>query len=422
TSVVCRAMESIIRDNLMYHLVSNNLISDKQHGFVPRRACVTNLLETVDFTTNNLHKKTPTDIIFLDFSKAFDKVSHRRLLLKLEAYGIKGQILAWLSAFLSNRRQRVVLGDTASDWENVFSGVPQGSVLGPTLFIVYINDLAWNIENVCKLFADDCKLIASVNDEVDAIRLQKDLDSVSAWCNEWKMELNTEKCHVMHFGRNNIRHDYTISSGINRAESTLKKTTRERDLGIIITPDLKWQDQVCSSAAKASRMLGVLKNTFTTRDAMLWKKLYTTYIRPHLEFAVAAWNPYLKKDIETLERVQHRSTKVSGSLKNMSYEERCKRLGLSTLVERRMRGDMIQQFKIANGLDTVNWVKQPMVVEGRVGKRPQLRREVVNNCAQRHNFFSNRIVNEWNKLADETTRAQTTNGFKSRFDGEQVAT
>ena len=207
TSVICRVLESIVRDEMMNHLIKNDLISHRQHGFVPKKACVTNLLETVDFVTNNLHEKTPTDIIFLDFSKAFDKVSHRRLLLKLEAYGFKGQIHSWLSAFLSNRRQRVVLGDSESSWTNVLSGVPQGSVLGPMLFIVYINDLASKIDSVCKLFADDCKIMASLNSVEDVLRLQQDLDNVLAWCIEWKMVLNLKKCHVMHFGKKNTQND-----------------------------------------------------------------------------------------------------------------------------------------------------------------------------------------------------------------------
>ena len=226
----------------------------------------------------------------------------------------------------------------------------------------------------------------------------------------------------MHFGKKNNRNEYTIGDTQSGTVTTLEKTTRERDLGIIITSDLKWHDQVCSASSRASRMLGILKNTFVSRDAKLWKSLYTTYIRPHLEFAVAAWNPYLKKDIETLERVQHRSTKTPSSLRSLSYEERCTKMNLTTLRERRTRGDMIQQFKISSGLDKVNWIREPIIVDGRVGRRPQLRREVVKNCAQRHNFYNNRIVNVWNKLADETVNAQTTNGFKSRFDGEMVAT
>ena len=133
-------MEKMVKDKLMQHLLSNKLLSKYQHGFVNKKACVTNLLETMDFLTYSVSLKLSVDALFLDFAKAFDKVPHNRLLHKLEMYGIEGNLLNWVNAFLSNRSQRVILGDVASDWEQVTSGVPQGSALGPTLFIIYTND------------------------------------------------------------------------------------------------------------------------------------------------------------------------------------------------------------------------------------------------------------------------------------------
>ena len=145
-------------------------------------------------------------------------------------------------------------------------------------------------------------------------------------------------------------------------------------------------------------MLGMLKRTFVTRNKDIWKKLYTTYVRPHLEFAISAWNPYLKKDIETLEKVQRRATKISPTIKNLSYENRLEKLKLTTLEKRRTRGDLIQQFKIANNLDIIEWENPPSTAPPRSGRRGQYKRELVKNCAQRFNFFNNRIACEWNAL------------------------
>lgn len=423
TSVVCKIMETFVRDSLVIHMLQNNLICKQQHGFVPRRSCATNLLETIDFLTLAMSEKTPTDVIFLDFAKAFDKVSHRALRIKLEGYGIQGQVLNWIMAFLSERRQRVVLGESTSDWSFVHSGVPQGSVLGPILFVVFINDLPLVVKHAkCKLYADDCKLLATIKDENDSINLQRDIDEILKWCCDWQMQLNYEKCRVMHCGKKNRSSTYKF---LNEAGPIIiEKSVRERDLGIILTPDLKWHEQTTYVAGKASRMLGLLKKTFRTKDEKVWKKLYNSYIRPLLEFSTAVWNPYHHGDIELLERFQRRVTKYPRKLRNMSYEERLKRLNLTSLKNRRHRFDLTQLFKIISGYETVNFEADSSgfvrISAPRAGKRAQLRREVIKSCDQRHKFFYNRIVKGWNKLPDKTVASKSVNGFKKRLNMAMV--
>jgi len=303
-----------------------------------------------------------------------------------------------------------VLGESISDWVEVKSGVPQGSVLGPTLFIAYVNDLPLRLNNKCKLYADDCKILASVESREDVQVLQGDIDAVVSWCNDWLMELNVTKCKVMHCGRKNLRAEYKIM------DRKLAVTSRERDLGIILTPNMKWKEQVCNAASVANRVLSMLRNAFVSRDSNIWRRLYMTYVRPHLEFAVSAWNPHQRGDVKTLEKVQRRATRVPTSLKGVQYEDRCKSLELDNLTERRKRGDLIEMFKLTKRLEIINWANPPIIAGARGDKRAQYRREIVTNCNQRHNFFLNRVASQWNDLPKEVVEAGSVNEFKNKLD------
>jgi hypothetical protein len=285
------------------------------------------LVETLDVLTKAVNEKVPKDVIFLDFEKAFDKVSHRKLLMKLEWYGIKGEVLNWLKSFLMGRRQRVVLGNAQSEWANVKSGVPQGSVLGPLLFVLYINDMPKSVRfGLCKLFADDSKIIGTVRNMREQISLQCDLDNVVKWAMKWDMRLNYKKCKVMHVGKNNPRYDYSMCDEIGN-RYVLEVTKCERDLGVYVSDNLTWDRHVESVSNKATSMLSWFAKAFETRDVAVWRRLYTTYIRPHVEYAVQAWRPFRQKDIETLERVQRKATKVPAVRRGMEYEERFEKIG-----------------------------------------------------------------------------------------------
>ncbi len=378
---------------------------------------MTNLLESLDLLTHSLAYKRWIDVIFLDFAKAFDKVPHSRLVHKLQAYGISGELLAWLTDFLSNRRQRVVLGENVSNWESVTSGVPQGSVLGPILFVIYINDLPSAIEHFpCKLYADDCKILAEMSELKSPKQLQDDLDRIVQWTETWLMKLNYSKCKVMHIGKKNQCAKYTINDRETGTAHELTVTESERDLGITITDDLKWHTHAITIASKANSILGWFKSVFMCRDVSLWTRLYSTYIRPHLEFAAPAWNVYLKGDIDALEKIQRRATKVPHELRRFDYATRLKLVGLTRLDQRRERGDCIQAFKLAKNLEVVDW-HAPLETRAPMwGYRERTRQERVKNCMQRLHFFSNRVADKWNALPDSTVIVNTVNQFKSRYD------
>lgn len=419
TSVPCKVLESLVKDYIINHLQLHNLISTKQHGFVAHRACVTNLLETIDFMTDSISRRLPADVIYLDFSKAFDKVSHELLLVKLVAYGIPRTLVEWIRAFLTDRRQRVIIGNSMSEWKPVTSGVPQGSVLGPLLFVIFINDMPEVCKSILKLYADDSKLLSHVQREEHANQLQQDLNSLIEWADQWQMSFNKEKCVVMHLGADNGRFDYKMGDGI------LSKTNSERDLGIVITSDLKSSEQSRRAAARATMVACRIKNTFTYFNRQLVNLLYKSFVRPHLEFAVSAWNPYRRSDIEVLEKVQRRFSKLAPDLKSKPYVERRQALGWTTLEDRRRRGDLIQLHKIQHGKDRVELIhgNQRIASSGLDSPAGRTRRghmaverQLVRSCRARHNFFTNRIAGSWNALDDTTKNTGNTNNFKNRID------
>ena len=399
-----------MRKAIVSHLNHHHLFSHSQHGFVPNKSCTTNLLETVDFISYKLAKKRPVDVIFLDFAKAFDTVPHARLLVKLEAYGISGSLLRWVGDFLSERTQRVVLGPHASREVQVASGVPQGSVLGPTLFTIYVNDLLEAIGHSCKAYADDTKLLGDAAERSERLQLQSDIDTTVSWSDTWLVKLHDTKCKVMHFGKNNPHHTYHTRRADKQAHP-LESTTCERDLGVMLSNTLSWSAQCAHASNKANAMLSALKRTFVSRDVSIWNKLYKTYVRPHVEFAVAAWSPYMKKDIATLEKVQRRATKVPSALKELAYEDRCKALGLTDLETRRARGDLLTRFKIDKGLEVVNWHKPPP--QSSFAGQLFHHRELVKSNSQRFNFLPNRTASAWSNLYQTARTIDSVNKFKA---------
>src|SRR3989441_3177813 len=211
TSQIGKMSERILKDDLVKYLESNSLLYDSQHRFRKNKSCLTNLLEFLQVVTEGLDEGEPIDVIYLDFSKAFDKVPHKRLMLKLKAMGIGGRVSKWIESWLGNRRQRVVLNGECSEWEEVTSGVPQGSVLGPILFLLFINDLDEGIINRILKFADDTKVIGRVGTQDQIMELRQDIEKLIDWSMDWQMMFNVEKCKVMHLGNKNLKASYEMS-------------------------------------------------------------------------------------------------------------------------------------------------------------------------------------------------------------------
>ena len=348
TSVICKLLERLIKDHMVDFLVKHKLLNSSQHGFLKARSCLTNMLCFLEEITKWIDVGLPVDIIYLDFQKAFDKVPHQRLLLKLKAHGIGDSITDWIEQWLTDRRQRVVVDGEVSNWKSVLSGVPQGSVLGPILFLIYINDLDDSITSNVLKFADDTKLFRKVNTDGDKQHLQNDLDRLVKWSEKWQMLFNFGKCKCLHTGHGNLDVNYKMG------DTVLGTTVKEKDLGVTISADMKVSEQCGIAASKGNQILGLIRRNITYKGKKLIIPLYKAIVRPHLEYCIQAWRPYRKKDIDTLERIQRRTTKMIPELRDLSYEERLKECGLTTLETRRLRGDQIEVFKILNGYENID--------------------------------------------------------------------
>ena len=283
TSIPCRVMEKLVRNEIMEHLINNNLLSKFQHGFIKARSCTTQLLAVLDDWTDVIEHRENVDAIYLDYAKAFDTVPHKRLLAKLYGYGIGGKLLKWIAAFLEGRRQRVIVNGSKSSWTRVTSGIPQGSVLGPLLFVCYVNDMPENITSTVYMFADDTKLYRNIKTHIDREVLQSDLSRLEDWSRKWQLRFNADKCKVLHIGRDNEHYEYYMDR-----DTKIGVTTNERDLGVQIDPDLKFNQHVDTVTSKANRMLGMIRRAYTYKDGDTIKRIYTSLIRPILEYGNAA--------------------------------------------------------------------------------------------------------------------------------------
>jgi len=412
TCIACKVMESIVRDVMVSHFTDNKLYAKCQHGFRRKRSCVTQLMEVMEDLTALLDDKNPVDIIYLDFRKAFDSVPHERLLRKMSAYGITGNILGWTRSFLTGRVQKVKIGDASSSDASVRSGIPQGSILGPVLFTIYINDLPECVQSSCKVFADDTKIYGKAK---NSHSLQEDIDKMQKWTLMWNLYFNADKCKVLHLGTGNPCFTYTMKT--DNVTSQIVTCDEEKDLGVTFDKSLSFDPHIQSSINKANKMIGLIKRTFTYMDRDTFLKLYKALVRPHVEYGNVIWHPHLKRQSVAIERVQRRATKLLKECKNMNYSERLDYLKLHSLKGRRIRGDLIETYKLYNGFVDIQWDHffsdtpycNTRNAEGKI---------FIERCKSnlRKFWFSNRVANLWNNLGLELKNAPTTNNFKNQLD------
>ena len=416
TSISCKLLEHIVHSNIMDHLDKFNVLDDSQHGFRQKRSCETQLIYTINDFSECLNSKGQIDAVLLDFSKAFDKVDHEGLLLKLENLGIRNSLLFWIKSFLIGREQRVLVDGKESELKPVLSGVPQGTVLGPLFFLIYINDISKGLTpgTSLRLFADDSLLYRTIKNEEDSIILQNDLNKLQLWEKKWKMEFHPGKCQLLRITnktKNFISTDYFIhNSKIELADSA-------KYLGLIIDNKLKWKRQYSYVCKKANKMLAFLRRNFYSCPKSIKETCFNSLVRPVLDYGCVIWDPHYETDKEDLEKIQKRAARFI--TKNYTFTHgntkiNMQKLGWEPLEERRAKCKVSLLYKAQNRL--IDMPTDFLALNDRKNRNGGHNYAIPasNVDSHLHSFYPS-TVRLWNLLPADTQKCDDITAFKNKL-------
>ena len=404
-------MEHVVVSAIMTHSDKHNILYPLQHGFRKNRSCETQLLEFVDDVTKNMENSKQTDVLIMDFSKAFDKVSHNLLTHKLNYYGIQGKTNAWIQGFLSCRTQAVILEGETSGYVPVKSGVPQGSVLGPSLFLFYINDIPVGLNSTIRLFADDTIAYLVIKSNSDCETLQKDLNTLGIWENTWKMAFHPDKCNVMSISRNKnpFVYNYTLHGHI------LEHVDKAKYLGVTIQSDLKWHSHINNICNKANSTLGFLRRNLNISSTSVKEQAYKSLVRPSLEYACSVWDPYFTEDINKIEKVQRRAARyVTNRHRNTSsVSDMLDHLKWRDLAHRRTEARLVMFYKISYHLVAITKTDR-LIQPLRQSRNTHTLSYQIPSCRTqiRQQSFFPRTIKIWNSLPPSIVMSDSIESFK----------
>lgn len=389
-SSIAKLQEKVVTRLLIAHCTQLGLFSQSQFGFLPNRSLTTQLL--LSLKDWSLPSKKPTYIIYLDFQKAFDSVSHPKLMTCLRSFGISGTLLTWIQEYLSGRTQVVSLDGGYSSPAKVTSGIMQGSCLGPVLFVLFVNNLLEGLNRICKClaYADDVKLYSN-----DPLEIHSALAFVESWCLTWQLGLSVKKCAVLQIGPG-AQVPFLLYN------QPLPYVTSMRDLGVIVDEKLSFSLHCLEVAKKARRTIGIILRCFKSGNIGLLKKAYLTYVRPQLESASQVWNSISEKDSNLLESCQRHFTQrlfYKCGKRETSYEERLRFLGIDTLKMRRFKLDLSLCYKIYHNSTFCPQLLVRKTIQRHLQHNNRLQKEITGG-KQRSLIFANRVVTTWNSLPD----------------------
>ena len=418
TCIPCKLLEHIVCSNIMAHLDEHELLSDRQHAFRKWHSCETQLTTVINDWTKILDKKGQVDTFILDFEKAFDTPPHELLTSKLFSYGIGGTTLNWINAFLCFRQQRLVVNGIKSEWAPVVSGVPQGTVLGPLLFSLYINDISADIESEIRLFADDCACYREIKNEEDTLKLQRDIDRLGSWARKWGMRFQPVKRNMMQLTNkrsSKIQGNYTLEGTV------LENVESIKYLGVTITNDLKWNTHISNVCTKANRTLrlGFLRRNLYSCPPDVKEAAYKGLVRPVLEYGSSVWDPHTLGLQEELEKVQNRATRfVTGNdvFETGSMTGILGQLKWESLKKRRKDSRLILLYKGLKG-------KARILTDDLIPKNRRCRNQhslafqipSASKEANKSSFFP-QTISDWNDLPDSPiSSAEMSDDCVSKF-------
>ena len=432
TSICCKINEHIIVSQTMKHLEKHKILVDHQHGFRRGRSCETQLLITAHDLASTLNNHSQADVAVLDFAKAFDKVPHQRLIKKLEFYNLDKHAIGWITSFLSGRSQSVVVDGHSSGESPVLSGVPQGTVMGPLLFLLFINDISADVSSSIRLFADDCLIYRDIRSPRDAELLQQDLNKVVDWSKKWGMQFNVKKCNILSVTQKDIKN--RVGYNYSMDGQPLETTDSTPYLGVTLNQKLHWDVHINKTVAAANRTLGFLRRTLYKCPQDLKETVYKTTVRPKLEYCSSIWDPHQQKYIKKIEMVQrraarfvtdtpHRRTGPQPSVTAMVSD-----LGWETLQDRRQRGRIMLLYKVYNDLVQVPAHYQPalyhsdfqMVTRSHSAQSLEFQTLDAEVNAFKYAFLP-RTIADWNSLPTEVVAAESLELLKTRLTAAAAA-
>ena len=399
TSIPGKLLEHIIVHTIMDFAENNNILCKEQHGFRKQRSCISQLIGLVDDISHSRDKGRQVDMLVMDFAKAFDKVSHSLLIHKLQHYGISGNINNWIKNFLSNRRQAVVVDGATSSFVPVESGVPQGSVLGPSLFLLFINDLPKGLTSTTRLFADDTACHKEVTRASDQLELQKDLDRLARWEEMWLMSFHPDKCEVLQFGKR-WKSQYHLRT------HSLHTTNKTKYLGVTISSDLKWKSHISDVATKANKTLGFLRRNLKVGSITTKSLAYKTLVRPQMEYACEVWDPHTDDSTQSLEKTQRRAARwaVNRYRQTSSVGDMLDQLQWPSLEERRRQTRLKTFIKYHKGDIKIDMTNTPRLLNpGYNTRHSHCDQYAMESCSRDYRKFSffPRTIKEFNQLPHE---------------------